>query len=44
MSDMPRYGGIATFALLPRLEDVDGADVAVLVGVGGLEQFGHEIR
>ncbi|MEZ5088233.1 MAG: agmatinase [Micropruina sp.] len=30
MSDMPRYGGIATFALLPRLEDVDGADVAVL--------------
>lgn len=27
---MPRYGGIATFALLPRIEDVPRADVAVL--------------
>lgn len=27
---MPRYGGIATFALLPRIEDIDRADVAVL--------------
>ncbi|SEL88243.1 agmatinase [Streptacidiphilus jiangxiensis] len=29
-SEMPRYGGIATYALLPRLEDVTRADVAVL--------------
>ena len=27
---MPRYGGIATFALLPRIEDVERADIAVL--------------
>ncbi|MGW7222541.1 agmatinase [Streptomyces sp. NPDC054826] len=27
---MPRYGGIATYALLPRIEDVEHADVAVL--------------
>lgn len=30
--DLPRYAGIATFALLPRIEDVDHADIAV-VGV-----------
>lgn len=30
--DLPRYAGIATFALLPRLEDVGHADIAV-VGV-----------
>ena len=30
--DLPRYAGIATFALLPRLEEVDHADIAV-VGV-----------
>ena len=28
--EMPRYGGIATYALLPRLEEVGHADVAVL--------------
>jgi agmatinase len=28
--DLPRYAGIATFALLPRLEEVDHADIAVL--------------
>ncbi|MGR2751905.1 agmatinase [Agromyces arachidis] len=28
--EMPRYGGIATFALLPRLEEVEHADLAVL--------------
>jgi agmatinase len=28
--DLPRYAGIATFALLPRIEDVEHADVAVL--------------
>lgn len=28
--DMPRYAGIATFALLPRAEDVGHADVAVV--------------
>ncbi|WP_406726710.1 agmatinase [Streptomyces sp. GD-15H] len=28
--EMPRYGGIATFALLPRIEEVAHADVAVL--------------
>ena len=28
--DMPRYAGIATFALLPRLEEVERADLAVL--------------
>ncbi|MFJ7065747.1 agmatinase [Streptomyces sp. NPDC101115] len=28
--EMPRYGGIATFALLPRIEEVTHADVAVL--------------
>lgn len=27
---LPRYAGIATFALLPRIEDVNHADVAVL--------------
>ena len=27
---VPRYGGAATFARLPRLDEVDGADVAVL--------------
>lgn len=27
---MPRYAGIATFALLPRIEEVERADVAVL--------------
>lgn len=27
---MPRYAGLATFALLPRIEDVDHADIAVL--------------
>jgi agmatinase len=31
-SVVPRFAGIATFALLPRLEDVDSADVAI-VGV-----------
>ncbi len=31
-SRTPRYAGLATFALLPRLEDVDHADIAV-VGV-----------
>ena len=30
--EMPRFAGIATFALLPRLEDVEHADLAV-VGV-----------
>ncbi|MFD6177559.1 MULTISPECIES: agmatinase [unclassified Isoptericola] len=30
--DLPRYAGIATFALLPRIEDVEHADIAV-VGV-----------
>jgi agmatinase len=29
-SRIPRYAGIATFALLPRLEDVDHADIAVV--------------
>lgn len=29
-SRVPRYAGIATFALLPRLEEVKGADVAVI--------------
>jgi len=29
-SVMPRYGGIATYALLPRLDEVAHADVAVL--------------
>ena len=28
--DYPRYAGLATFALLPRIEDVPQADVAVL--------------
>lgn len=28
--DMPRYAGIATFALLPRIEDVGRADIAVV--------------
>ncbi len=28
--DLPRYAGLATFALLPRLEDVERADIAVL--------------
>ena len=28
--DLPRYAGIATFALLPRLEEVDHADIAVV--------------
>jgi agmatinase len=28
--DLPRYAGIATFALLPRIEDVGHADVAVV--------------
>ncbi|GMA38913.1 agmatinase [Mobilicoccus caccae] len=28
--DLPRYVGIATFALLPRIEDVEHADLAVL--------------
>jgi agmatinase len=28
--ELPRYAGIATFALLPRIEDVEHADVAVL--------------
>jgi agmatinase len=28
--DYPRYGGVATFALLPRIEDVPRADVAIL--------------
>lgn len=27
---LPRYGGIASFALLPRLDDVEHADVAVV--------------
>ena len=27
---LPRYAGLATFALLPRIEDVEHADVAVL--------------
>src|SRR5688572_17251442 len=27
---MPRYGGIATFALLPRIEEVERAEIAVL--------------
>lgn len=27
---MPRYAGIATFAFLPRIEDVEHADIAVL--------------
>jgi len=26
----PRYAGIATFAKLPRIEEVDSADIAVL--------------
>jgi len=30
--EMPRFAGIVTFALLPRLEDVEHADLAV-VGV-----------
>ena len=29
-SDLPRYAGIATFALLPRLEDVERVDIAVV--------------
>ena len=29
-SDLPRYAGIATFALLPRAEDVAHADIAVV--------------
>lgn len=29
-SKTPRYAGIATFSLLPRLEDVDRADIAVV--------------
>ncbi len=28
--EMPRYAGISTFALLPRIEDVGRADIAVL--------------
>ncbi|MFT4226858.1 agmatinase [Micropruina sp.] len=28
--DLPRYAGLATFALLPRLEDAGRADIAVL--------------
>lgn len=28
--ELPRYAGVATFALLPRLEDVERADIAVL--------------
>ncbi len=28
--EMPRYAGIATFALLPRIEDVSRADIAVI--------------
>jgi len=28
--DLPRYAGIATFALLPRLEEVEHADIAVV--------------
>ncbi len=28
--DLPRYAGIATFALLPRIEDVEHADLAVV--------------
>lgn len=27
---MPRYGGIATFALLPQLHEVENADVAIV--------------
>ncbi|GAB3059205.1 agmatinase [Intrasporangium mesophilum] len=29
-SDLPRYAGIATFALLPRIDEVDYANVAVV--------------
>lgn len=29
-SRLPRYGGIATFALLPQVHEVDSADIAVL--------------
>lgn len=29
-SGLPRYAGIATFALLPRIEEVDHADIAVV--------------
>jgi agmatinase len=29
-TDMPRYAGIATFALLPRIEDLEHADLAVV--------------
>lgn len=29
-SDLPRYAGIATFALLPRSDEVDHADIAVV--------------
>ena len=29
-NSMPRYAGLATFALLPRMEDVEHADIAVL--------------
>lgn len=29
-SQVPRYSGIATFALLPRIEDVESCDVAVV--------------
>lgn len=28
--DLPRYAGIATFALLPRIEEVEHADIAVV--------------
>src|SRR5918995_6721180 len=28
--EMPRYAGIATFALLPRIEDVARTDIAVI--------------
>ena len=28
--DLPRYAGIATFALLPRIEEVEHADLAVV--------------
>ena len=27
---VPRYAGLTTFARLPRIEDVDGCDVAVI--------------
>ncbi|MFF2243778.1 agmatinase [Arthrobacter sp. NPDC058130] len=29
-SDLPRYAGIATFALLPRIDEVEHADIAVV--------------